>query len=63
MRAALQRWLWLVIVLPAGTVFAAEPEHGLPQIITSYLSLRRILQIYQQPIHELMHWAGSSENC
>lgn len=31
MRAALQRWLWLVIVLPAGTVFAAEPEHGLPQ--------------------------------
>jgi F-type H+-transporting ATPase subunit a len=31
MRAALQRWLWLVIVLPAGTVFAAEPQHGLPQ--------------------------------
>lgn len=31
MRAALQRWLWLVIVLPAGTVFATEPEHGLPQ--------------------------------
>ena len=31
MRAALQRWLWLLIVLPAGTVFAAEPEHGLPQ--------------------------------
>ena len=31
MRAALQRLFWLVIVLPAGAVFAAEPEHGLPQ--------------------------------
>jgi F-type H+-transporting ATPase subunit a len=31
MKAELQRWLWLVTVLPAGTVFAAEPEHGLPQ--------------------------------
>jgi F-type H+-transporting ATPase subunit a len=31
MRTALQRWLWLVIVLPAGALFAAEPEHGLPQ--------------------------------
>ena len=31
MRTALQRWLWLVIVSGAGTVFAAEPEHGLPQ--------------------------------
>ena len=31
MRAALQRRLWLVIFLRAGTVFAAEPEHGLPQ--------------------------------
>ena len=29
MRTALQRWLWLVIVSGAGTVFAAEPEHGL----------------------------------
>jgi hypothetical protein len=33
MKAALQRWLWLVIVLRAGTVFAAEPEHGLPQSV------------------------------
>ena len=31
MRTALQRWLWLVIVFRAGTVFAAEPEQGLPQ--------------------------------
>ena len=31
MRTALQRWLWLVIVLPACTVFAQESEHGLPQ--------------------------------
>ena len=31
MRTSLQRWLWLVIVLPACTVFAAEPEQGLPQ--------------------------------
>ena len=31
MRTALQRWLWLVIVSGAGTVFAAEPEQGLPQ--------------------------------
>jgi F-type H+-transporting ATPase subunit a len=31
MGAALHRWLWLVMVLPAGTVFATEPEHGLPQ--------------------------------
>ena len=31
MKAAFQRWLWLVSVLPAGTVFGAEPEHGLPQ--------------------------------
>ena len=31
MRTALQRWLWLVIVLPACTVFAAEPEQALPQ--------------------------------
>jgi F-type H+-transporting ATPase subunit a len=30
-RTVLQRWLWLVSVLPACTVFAAEPEHGLPQ--------------------------------
>jgi len=31
MKAALQRWLWLVMVWPAGSVFAAETEHGLPQ--------------------------------
>ncbi len=31
MRTALQRWLWLVILSGAGTVFAAEPEQGLPQ--------------------------------
>jgi F-type H+-transporting ATPase subunit a len=31
MRTTLQRWLWLVIVLPASTVFAAEPGQGLPQ--------------------------------
>jgi hypothetical protein len=31
MRTALQRWLCLVMVLPAGTVFAAEAEHGLSQ--------------------------------
>lgn len=31
MRAALQRWLWLVVVLPYGNVLAAETEHGLPQ--------------------------------
>ena len=31
MRAALQRWLWLVIVLPAGAMLADEAEHGLPQ--------------------------------
>ena len=31
MRTSLQRWLWLVIVSGAGTVFAAEPEQGLPQ--------------------------------
>ncbi len=31
MRTALQRWLWLVILSSAGTVFAAEPEQGLPQ--------------------------------
>jgi len=31
MRTALQRWLWLVIVSGAGTVFAADPEQGLPQ--------------------------------
>jgi len=31
MKALLQRWLWLVVVLPGGHVFAAETEHGLPQ--------------------------------
>ena len=31
MRTVLQRWLWLVIMSGAGTVFAAEPEQGLPQ--------------------------------
>jgi F-type H+-transporting ATPase subunit a len=31
MRNVLQRWLWLLIVSGAGTVFAAEPEQGLPQ--------------------------------
>ena len=31
MRTSLQRCLWLVTVLPAGVLFAAEPEHGLPQ--------------------------------
>ncbi len=31
MKTVLQRWLWLVIVSGAGTVFAAEPEQGLPQ--------------------------------
>jgi F-type H+-transporting ATPase subunit a len=31
MKGALQRWLWLVVILPAGTVFAAETGHGLPQ--------------------------------
>ena len=31
MKTALQRWLWLVTVLPGSTVFAAETEHGLPQ--------------------------------
>ena len=31
MRTALQRWLWLAVLLPACTVFAAEPERGLPQ--------------------------------
>jgi F-type H+-transporting ATPase subunit a len=31
MRTALQRWLCWVMVLPAGTVFAAEAEHGLSQ--------------------------------
>jgi F-type H+-transporting ATPase subunit a len=31
MRVALQRWLWLVIVLPAAATFAAEAEHGLSQ--------------------------------
>ena len=31
MKAALQRWLWLVILLPAGAMSAAEPEYGLPQ--------------------------------
>jgi len=31
MRTALQRWLCLVMVWPAGTVFAAEAEHGLSQ--------------------------------
>lgn len=30
MRTAFHRWLWLVIALPAGALFAAEPE-GLPQ--------------------------------
>ena len=30
MRSSLQRWLWLMIV-PASTLLAAEPEHGLPQ--------------------------------
>jgi hypothetical protein len=24
MKGALQRWLWLVVILPAGTVFTAE---------------------------------------
>jgi len=31
MKALLQRWLWSVVVLPGGHVFAAETEHGLPQ--------------------------------
>lgn len=31
MRAALQRWLWLVMVLPVGAVFAAEAKHSLPE--------------------------------
>ena len=31
MKAAFQRWLWLVTVLPGGTVFGAEPGHALPQ--------------------------------
>jgi len=31
MRAAPQRWLWLVAVLTAVPVFAAEEEHSLPQ--------------------------------
>jgi F0F1-type ATP synthase membrane subunit a len=31
MKAAFQRWLWLVTVLPGGTVFGAEPGHGLSQ--------------------------------
>ena len=31
MRVALQRWLWLGIVLPAAATIAAEAEHGLPQ--------------------------------
>ena len=31
MRAERQRWFWLMIVWPAGGVFAAEAEHGLPQ--------------------------------
>jgi F-type H+-transporting ATPase subunit a len=31
MRAALQQSLWLVIVLPAGAMFADEAEHGLSQ--------------------------------
>ena len=31
MRSSLKRWLWMVILLPACTVFAAEPEQGLPQ--------------------------------
>jgi len=31
MRTTLQRCLWLAILSPAGAVFAAEPEHGLPQ--------------------------------
>src|SRR5260370_13503560 len=31
MRAALQRWLWLAMLSPAGAVFGKDPEHGLPQ--------------------------------
>jgi F-type H+-transporting ATPase subunit a len=31
MKSALERWLWLVMLSPAGTVFATEPEHGLTQ--------------------------------
>ena len=31
MKAMLQRWLWLTMVLPAGTVLAEEAERGLPQ--------------------------------
>jgi len=31
MKAMLQRWLWLTMVLPAGTVLAEGAEHGLPQ--------------------------------
>jgi len=30
MRAERQRWFWLMIVWPAGGVFAAEAEHGVP---------------------------------
>src|SRR4029077_2216457 len=31
MKSAFERWLWLVMLSPAGAVFATEPEHGLPQ--------------------------------
>ena len=31
MVSALQRWLLLMLLSPAGTLFATEPEHGLPQ--------------------------------
>ena len=45
MRTVLQRWLWLVIVSGAGTVFAAEPEHGLPQYA---VEIARPLRLHHQ---------------
>ncbi len=39
MRIPLHRWLWFVSVLPVGTVFAAEPEHDLPQYAVKIDSL------------------------
>ena len=43
MRAALQRCLWLVMMLPVGTVFAAEAEHGLPQSAVTIESWGRFI--------------------
>jgi hypothetical protein len=31
MKSALQRWLWLGMLLPARAAFATEAEHGLPR--------------------------------